>query len=193
MGLSETEMVRLWELHTRLEFATNYAAATVATMSPDNYVNHVPVMIGGRGRDEMIEFYGKHFIPNMPADTELRLLARTFGQDRLIDEFVFSFTHDVEMDWMLPGVPPTYRKVEVPTVVVVQFEGDKIASERIYWDQASVLVQLGLFDPTALPVVGVAQARKFEDPRLPSNELFRRGRTPKSRWGPSLVTPGDRP
>jgi carboxymethylenebutenolidase len=178
MSLSEAEMVRLWELHTQLEFTTRDAAATVATMSPDNYVNHVPVMTGGRGRDEMIEFYGKHFIPKMPADTELRLFARTVGQDRLIDEFVFAFTHDIEMDWMLPGIPPTHRKVEVPTVVVVQFEGDKISSERIYWDQASVLVQIGLLDSSGLPVVGVASARKFENPRLPSNELIQGRTTP---------------
>ena len=174
MSLSEAEMVRLWESHTRLEFVTKDAEATVATMSPDNYVNHVPVMTGGRGRDEMIAFYGRHFIPKMPADTTLRLLARTVGHDRLIDEFVFSFTHDVEMDWMLPGVSPTRRRVEAPMVVVVQFEGDRIACERIYWDQASVLVQLGLLDPAGLPVVGVEATRKFEDPRLPSNELIQR-------------------
>jgi carboxymethylenebutenolidase len=101
-------------------------------------------------------------------------LPRTVGKDRLIDEFVFSFTHDIEMDWMLPGIQPTHRKVEIPTVVVVQFEKDKIVCERIYWDQASVLVQLGLLDPALLPVTGVEQARKFEDPRLPSNELMRR-------------------
>ncbi len=175
MSLAEDEMIRLWELHTRLEFDTKDATATVATMSPDNYVNHVPVMTGGRGHDEMVEFYGKHFIPRMPADTSLRLLARTVGRDRLIDEFVFSFTHDIEMDWMLPGVPPTNRKVEVPMVAVVQFEGNKIACERIYWDQACVLVQLGLLDPIRLPVTGVASARKFEDQSLPSNELIRRG------------------
>ena len=173
-SLSEAEMVRLWELHTDLEFATKDAAATVATMTPDNYVNHVPVMTGGRGRDEMIEFYGKRFIPQMSADTSLRLLARTVGKDRLIDEFVFSFTHDIEMDWMLPGIQPTHRKVEVPMVVVVQFEGDKIACERIYWDQASVRVQIGLIDPSLLPVTGVEQARKFEDHQLPANELMRR-------------------
>lgn len=171
-SLSEAEMVRLWELHTQLEFVTKDATATVATMTPDNSVNHVPVMTGGRGRDEMIEFYGKHFIPQMPPDTTLRLLARTVGQKRLIDEFVFSFTHDIEMDWMLPGIPPTHRKVEVPMVVVVQFEGTKIACERIYWDQASVLVQLGLLDPNGLPVSGVAATRKFEDQTLPSNELI---------------------
>src|SRR6185437_10837889 len=178
MSLSEAEMVRLWEEHIRLEFATKDAVATVATMTPDNYVNHVPVMTGGRGRDEMIEFYSRHFIPKMPADTTLRLLARTVGRDRLIDEFVFSFTHDVEMDWMLPGVPPTGRKVEVPMVVVVQFEGSKIVCERIYWDQASVLVQLGLLDPTVLPVAGADTARKVLNPGLPSNDLIRRAAAP---------------
>lgn len=171
--LSEEEMIRLWEQHTELEFATRDAAATVATMTPHNYVNHVPVMTGGRGTAEMLEFYGENFIPKMPADATLRPLARTVGTDRLIDEFVFSCTHDVVMDWMLPGVAPTGRKIEIPMVVVVQFEGDKIACERIYWDQASVLVQIGLLDPSGLPVAGVETARKFEDPRLPSNALIR--------------------
>jgi carboxymethylenebutenolidase len=172
--LSEAEMIGLWNLHTDLEFTTKDAAATVATMTADNYVNHVPVLTGGRGRDEMIAFYGKYFIPQMPADTTLRLLARTVGANRLIDEFVFSFTHDVEMAWMLPGVPPTHRKVEVPTVVVVEFKGDKICCERIYWDQASVLAQIGLLDADSLPVAGIESARKFENPDLPSNELISR-------------------
>lgn len=172
--LTQEEMIRLWELHTDLEFSTRDPVATVATMSASNYVNHVPVMTGGRGPAEMIDFYGKHFIPKMPADTSLRLLARTVGCDRLVDEFVFSFTHDIEMDWMLPGVKPTGHKVEIPMVVVVAFEGNKIACERIYWDQASVLVQIGLLDAALLPITGVEQARKFEDPQLPSNELMAR-------------------
>jgi carboxymethylenebutenolidase len=155
--LPEAEMIRLWEQHTELEFATRDAAATVATMTPHNYVNHVPVMTGGRGTAEMLEFYGKHFIPKMPADATLRPLARTVGNDRLIDEFIFSCTHDVVMDWMLPGVAPTGRKIEIPMVV----------------DQASVLVQIGLLDPAGLPVAGVETARKFEDPQLPSNALIR--------------------
>ncbi len=170
--LPEAEMIRLWELHTQLEFITKDAMATVATMTPDNDVNHVPVMTGGHGQAEMIEFYGKHFISKMPTDTDLRILARTVGKDRLIDEFVFSFTHDIEMDWMLPGIQPTHRKVEIPMVVVVQFQGDQIACERIYWDQASVLVQIGLLEPAGLPVTGIEQARKFEDHRLPSNQLM---------------------
>src|SRR5437773_7105989 len=161
--LTGAQMIRQWELHTQLEFDTKDAAATVATMTPDNYVTHVPVMTGGRGRDEMIEFYGNHFIPKMPSDTTLRLLARTVGKDRLIDEFVFSFTHDIEMDWMLPGILPTHRRVEVPMVVVVQLQGEKIACERIYWDQASVLVQLGLLEPAALPIASVDSARKCDE------------------------------
>ena len=93
------------------------------------------------------------------------------GKDRLIDEFV-SFTHDIEMAGMLPGIQPTHRKVEIPMVVVVQFEGDKIACERIYWDQASVLALIGLLDRASLPVTGVEQARKFANPQLPSNEFM---------------------
>ena len=111
----------------------------------------------------------------MPADTQTRLVCRTVGQDRVIDELIFSFTHDIEMDWMTPGVAPTGRRVEVPTVVVVQLRDDKIVCERIYWDQATVLAQLGLLDPSKLPVTAAEQAEKAVDSSLPSNELM--GRT----------------
>jgi carboxymethylenebutenolidase len=87
---------------------------------------------------------------------------------------IFSFTHDLEMDWMLPGVTPTGRRVEVPLVVVVQLKGDDIVSERIYWDQASVLAQIGAIDAVGLPVAGAETARKLLDPTLPSNALIRR-------------------
>jgi carboxymethylenebutenolidase len=170
----ERRLIDLWERHMRFEFAERDAAATVATMSDDNYVNHVPVLTGGRGRAEMLEFYGRHFIPRMPADTQITSVCRTVGQGRVIDEIIFRFTHDIVMDWMLPGVPPTGRRVEVPLVVVVQLSGEDIVCERIYWDQASVLVQIGLLDASILPVAGVETARKVLDPSLPSNELIRR-------------------
>ena len=170
----ERRLTDLWERHIRLEFTDRDPDATVATMADENYVNHVPVMTGGRGRSEMLEFYGRHFIPKMPADTRITRVCRTVGQDRVVDEMIFAFTHDIEMDWMLPGVAPTGRPVAVPLVVVAQLAGDRIVSERIYWDQASVLAQLGLVDPTRLPVVGVEAARKTVDPTLPSNELIRR-------------------
>jgi carboxymethylenebutenolidase len=172
----EQSLIDVWEEHLRYEFGERDAAATVATMSDDNHVNHVPVMTGGFGRDEMLEFYGRYFIPQMPADTRLTSICRTVGQGRVIDEMIFAFTHDIEMDWMLPGVAPTGRWVEVPLVVVVQLRAGKVVFERIYWDQASVLVQIGLLDSSRLPVVGVETARKVLDPRLPSNDLIRRAR-----------------
>src|SRR5437763_1426442 len=170
----ERRLIEIWERHLRCEFADRDAAATVATMSDDNYVNHVPVLTGGRGRQEMLEFYGRHFIPQMPADTQITSVCRTVGQGRVIDEMIFRFTHDIVMDWILPGVPPTGKRVEIPMLVVVQLSGDEVVCERIYWDQASVLVQLGLLDPSSLPVAGVETARKVLDPGLPANELIRR-------------------
>src|SRR5215831_15427395 len=132
----EQRLVELWERHIHYEFVGRDAAATVATMSPENYVNHVPVLTGGRGREEMLEFYGRHFIPKMPADTRITPVCRTVGLGRLIDEMIFAFTHDIVMDWMLPGVAPTGRRVEIPLVVVVQMREGQVVCERIYWDQA---------------------------------------------------------
>ncbi len=85
------------------------------------------------------------------------------------------------MDWMLPGVPPTGKRVEIPIVVVVGFRDGKIASEHIYWDQASVLVQVGLLDPDTLPVAGSENARKMLDPSsVPSGLLIERAKRGKS-------------
>jgi len=134
----------------------------------------VPVMTGGVGRKQLNHFYGKYFIPHMPPDTQIIPISRTIGHDRLIDEFVFKFTHSLQMDWLLPGVPPTQKPVEVVMVVVVQCQDGKIAAERIHWDQATVLVQLGLLDPATLPIAGVGTVRKVLDPGLPSNELMKR-------------------
>ena len=127
------------------------------------YVNHVPTMTGGVGHDQLKRFYKYHFIGGNPADTELKPLSRTVGADQIVDEMLFSFTHTSEVDWMLPGVAPTGRKVEVPLVAIVKFVGGKVAHEHIYWDQASVLVQVGLLDPKGLPVAGVETARKVAD------------------------------
>lgn len=166
----------LWEEHIRGEFSTKDTRATLDTMVPAAYVNHIPVLTGGVGRDQLREFYSLHFIPKMPPDTEIVPVSRTIGSERLVDEMIFRFTHTVEMDWMLPGVPPTGKKVECPLVVIVHFRDGKLAHEHIYWDQASVLVQLGLLDPARLPVSGSEAARKVLNPSLPSNELMRRAR-----------------
>ena len=109
----------------------------------------------------------------MPPDTEMTPVSRTIGKDQIVDEMIFKFTHMIAMDWMLPGIPPTGKRVEVPLVAIVRFRDGKLAHEHIYWDQASVLVQIGLLDPAQLPVVGVESAKKVLDPNLPANQLMR--------------------
>ncbi|MGF6233513.1 carboxymethylenebutenolidase [Inquilinus ginsengisoli] len=168
------DLPALWDRHTELEFATRDARATMATMVAEPYVNHIPTMTGGVGQDDLHRFYANHFIPKTPADTKLIPISRTVGVDRLVDEMLFCFTHDVEIDWMLPGIPPTGRYVEIPLVAIVRFRGDKLYNEHIYWDQASVLVQIGLLDPKGLPVAGAETARKLVDESLPSNTLMAR-------------------
>jgi carboxymethylenebutenolidase len=164
----------LWDEHLQHEFATRDPNQTIDTMVEDAYVNHVPVLTGGRGRHELSKFYSQYFIPQMPPDMEIVPISRTIGIDRLVDESVARFSHTVRMDWLLPGVGPTGKRVEVALVVVVEFRQGKLLGERIYWDQASVLVQLGLLNALTLPVAGVESARKVLDPTIPSNQLIKR-------------------
>jgi carboxymethylenebutenolidase len=170
----QQRLVDLWEEHVRDEFVVKNADETIDTMVPDAYVNHIPVLTGGFGREALHAFYAQHFIPKMPPDTGMELVSRTVGADRLVDEMILHFTHTMQMDWMLPGVAPTGKHVEVPLVAIVSFRGDKLVHEHIYWDQASVLVQLGLLDASALPVSGAESAQKALDPSLPSNALMSR-------------------
>lgn len=137
-------------------------------------MNHIPVMTGGVGKPALREFYSKYFIPQMPPDIELAPVSRTIGTNQLVDEMLVKFTHTIQMDWMLPGIAPTGKRIEVAVVAIVQFRDGKLAHEHLYWDQASVLVQLGMLDPITLPVVGVDSARKVLDPSLPSNALIDR-------------------
>ncbi|NEQ22083.1 MAG: ester cyclase, partial [Microcoleus sp. SIO2G3] len=164
----------LWEEHLQYEFGTHSTEDALATMVEDAYVNHIPVMTGGVGKPALREFYSKYFIPQIPPDLELVPISRTIGTDQLVDEMVATFTHTIQMDWMLPGVAPTGKRVEVPVVAIIRFRDGKLAHEHIYWDQASVLVQVGLLDPGTLPVVGVDSARKAINPNLPSNTLIER-------------------
>src|SRR5258708_22326648 len=172
--MDKDSLIARWQQHLDYEFATRDTEATLATMVEDAYVNHVPVLTGGVGKDQLREFYARRFIPQMPPDTAITLVSRTVGEDRIVDEMVFQFTHTIAMDWMLPGVAPTGRRVEVPLVAIVHFRDDKLAHEHFYWDQAYVLGQLGLLDATTLPITGVESSRKVLDPRMPSNELMDR-------------------
>ena len=147
--------------HLRCEFEAHDADATMETMAPEPYLFHVPTLTGGVGRSDVHRFYRDDFIPSWPDDTETRAISRTVGANRVVDEVVVSFTHDRPMPFMLPGVEPTGRSVVLPHAVVVGFEGGKVNHEHIYWDQASVLVQIGLLDPAGVPATGAEQARRL--------------------------------
>lgn len=162
----------LWEEHIRHEFDTRDVPATMATMVAEPYVNHIPTMTGGVGYRELSRFYRYHFVHNNPKDMVLTPISRTVGASQVVDEFIMSFTHDCEIDWLLPGVPPTGKRVDIPMLGVVKFRGPKLYHEHIYWDQASLLVQIGLLDPTGLPVAGRETAQKLLDESLPSNTLM---------------------
>jgi carboxymethylenebutenolidase len=172
---AQRAMVDTWEAHMAAEFDTRSTDATMATMTAEPGVNHVPVMTGGVGARNVRDFYSRYFIGHHPPDAKIVPLTRTVGNDRIVDELIYEFTHTIDMPWMLPGIAPTGLRVRVPLVVIVNFEGGKVSGERIYWDQASVLAQLGLVDKQRLPVTGAEAARKVEDPaKEPSNALIAR-------------------
>ena len=166
------DLQELWEQHTMFEFSERNVDKTMDTMVSEPYVNHIPTMTGGVGYEGLHHFYTNHFVNSNPPDTKLIPVSRTVGVDRLVDEMIFCFTHTCEIPWMLPSVKPTNRYVEVPLVAIVNFRGNKLYHEHIYWDQASVLVQIGKIDPALLPVVGIDSARKLLNENLPSNELI---------------------
>jgi carboxymethylenebutenolidase len=159
--------------HMAAEFVLRDIEPTMATMVPDPYLNHVPTMTGGRDAAEVRSFYERHFIPRWPADTAATPVSRTIGSEQVVDEIVMSFTHDLEMDFMLPGIPPSGRPVEMAVVAVVGIRDGRVAHEHIYWDQASVLAQVGALDAADLPVTGAEQARKLLDRSMPPNALIR--------------------
>src|SRR5579859_6142676 len=130
------DLERLWEEHTSHEFATRDTESTIATMVDDAHVNHVPVMTGGYGKEALRAFYSRDFIPCMPPDTKLTPVSRTIGESQLVDEMIFSFTHTQEMPWMLPGVPPTHRFVEIPLVAIIGFRDGKLVSEQGNFNKA---------------------------------------------------------
>jgi carboxymethylenebutenolidase len=151
----------IFDAHIAREFADRDVDATMETMVPQPYVYCVPVMTGGFGGEGVRRFYSEHFINQIPKDARVTPISRTIGKDQVVDEFIVSFTHNTQWDYLLPGIPPTGKKVELPHVVVMKFENGKVAHEHVWWDQASLLVQVGLLDAANLPVVGVEQATRL--------------------------------
>ncbi|MDQ0015390.1 carboxymethylenebutenolidase [Variovorax boronicumulans] len=166
------DLAALWDKHCEYEFSTRNVEDTMSTMVPEPYVNHIPTMTGGVGYKDLHRFYSNHFVHSNPPDTTLVPISRTVGATQVVDETLFSFTHTTEIPWMLPGIAPTGKKVQVPLLAVIKFRGDKLYHEHIYWDQASVLVQVGLLDAKLLPVAGVETSHKLLDETLPSNTLL---------------------
>jgi carboxymethylenebutenolidase len=167
-----TDLAATFDEHMKAEFQDLDLEATMGTMSSDPHVHHVPTITGGRGTEGVRDFYGRHFIGQWPDDTETRQISRTVGENQVVDELVMTFTHDRQLDIMLPGIAPTGRRITIPVVVVVGFEDGKVKHEHIYWDQAAVLVQAGLLESSALPVSGAEQAEALTDQERPKNELL---------------------
>lgn len=168
------DLGEVFDEHMRYEFVDRDVEATMRTMVAQPHLTHVPTLTGGHNWEEVRNYYRDHFIGHWPADTKIIPISRTVGDNQVVDEFILCFTHDQVMDTMLPGVPPTGKYIELPHVAVVKFENGKVAHEHIYWDQACLLVQVGLLDPTKLPVTGVEQARKMQDVNQPMNGLLKR-------------------
>ena len=156
-----SDLGALCDGHIAREFADLDVDATMETMVAEPYVYCVPVMTGGFRGQGVRRFYSEHFINQIPKDAKVTPISRTVGKDSVVDEFILSFTHDTQWDYLLPGIPPTGKRVELPHVLVMKFENGKVAHEHVWWDQASLLVQVGLLDPANLPVVGIEQARRL--------------------------------
>jgi carboxymethylenebutenolidase len=171
LSAQQEAMVALFQKHVAAELAGDLET-TMATMTDDPHLNHVASMAGGVGRESVHAFYRDHLVGKFfPPDVKMTDVSRTVGQDQVVEELVLSFTHTTPVDWILPGVPPTGKPVEVAVVVIVGFKDGKISHEHIYWDQASVLAQIGLLDPSGLPVCGAESARKVLDPKLPPRRM----------------------
>ncbi len=161
----QQQMVALFEKHFGAELEGDLET-TMATMCDNPHLIHVPTLMGGVGQTGVHAFYRDHLVGKFfPPDVELVNVSRTVGQDQVVDELVIRFTHTMVIDWLLPGVEPTGKTVEMAVAVIVGFQGDKISHEHIYWDQASVLVQIGLLNPAGLPVTGAESARKVLNPK----------------------------
>lgn len=140
------------------------------TMIKEPYVHHVPVMTGGKGYEEVYSFYNNSFVGKMPNDTKFIRISRTMDKNQVVDELIVTFTHDIEIPALLPRVVPTKRYIELPLVVIMKFKGNKIAHEHIYWDQASLLKQIGLLNNKDLPVTGIEQSKKLKELSLTSHK-----------------------
>lgn len=168
------DLGKVFNKHIKCEFEEKDVDATMKTMIKEPYVHHIPVLTGGVGYKGVYNFYKANFVGKMPADTNFISVSRTVGKDQVVDELILSFTHDIEIPAMVPAITPTGKYVEIPLVVVMKFKGNKIAHEHIYWDQASLLTQIGLLDNKELPIIGIDQSKKLEELYLSTQKKTRK-------------------
>jgi carboxymethylenebutenolidase len=166
LSAAQQNMLEVWQQHTMAEFVNRDVEAALATMTDDAYVLNVPALTGGYGKAGVRDFYANHFIGQVPPDMEAITISQTVGEDQLVIEGVVTLTHSLELDWMLPGIAPTGKRLQLASLAIIRFRDGKIASEHLYWDQASVLVQLGLLAAGKLPVTGAEAAQTLLDPGL---------------------------
>jgi carboxymethylenebutenolidase len=165
-------MAASWDRHVAAEFQVRDADAAVETMTEDATLIHMPTGTGARGKDALRTFYARHFIPAWPDDVTVESISRTVGSDTVVDELLIRCTHSLVMDFWLPGLAPTGLPIVSATIAVVGFDHDRISFERIYWDQASLLAQLGVLDTGTAPILGDEQAAFLSDPNAPLNVLL---------------------
>ena len=163
------DFVELFAKHTYHEFTTHDVDAAMATMIDEPYVNHVPTLTGGVGHDMLKRFYKYHFVDQNAGGRDRTRISYTLGPDRLVLESYTKFRHDAVIDRYFPGIEPTGKVVEIATVIIVKFRGDKVCHEHLYWDQGSALKQIGVLDTEGLPIAGAEAARKVLDETRPSN------------------------
>ncbi|KAK6501966.1 hypothetical protein TWF481_009785 [Arthrobotrys musiformis] len=170
----QLDLEEIWGEHLLASFVAKNANRTLDSMVKEPYVNHVPTLAGGNGYNELHRFYNEYFLPTNPPSLSLRQISRTIGTDRVVDEMICRFDHTTEIAWMLPGVKPTGRAVEIAIVIVACIKAKKVFAEHVYWDQASVLKQIGAVDFSGLPVSGPESAWKVEDKdSVPGNLLLK--------------------
>jgi carboxymethylenebutenolidase len=161
MNDKSEDIADVFDEHIKCELVDKDVDATMKTMVKEPYVHLVPVLTGGKGYNEVYDFYKNHFIGRTPTDTNIVRISRTVSKDQVVDELILSFTHDIEMDYILPGIAPTGKHVEIPFIIIVKFDGGKMAHEHFYWDQASVLAQIEMIDTKGIPIIGIEQAKKL--------------------------------
>jgi carboxymethylenebutenolidase len=153
-------MLAIWQRHTYAEFVLKDADAALETMTENPYVFLISSGVGRVGRAAVHEFYANHFLPKIPPDLELTSLSQTFGNDRIVEEMVMRFTHTIDMDWILPGVRPTGRRAEFVLAGIIQLQDGKVAHEHLYWDQATVLSQMGVLNHP-MAAAGISSAAQL--------------------------------